>query len=301
MLKLVGRSFLILLLAVGLFFAAISFLPETFADRLRVGTVIYATLFLRYVLIAGLAFAVFYGWKRDNWLHKRIQKRFPDAKLLQQEYRYSLSTFAIFSLIGIGIHEANKHGLTLIYTDIGEYGWWYFGLSIVLALVIHDAYFYWTHRFMHWKPVFKVMHRVHHLSHNPSPWASFSFHPTEAVIEGGILPLLVFIMPMHPLAIAGFLVIMTAMNVLGHLGFELYPSGFTKHWIGRWNNTSTHHNMHHKYTRCNYGLYFNWWDKLMGTNHARYEEHFEQVATVKRDPAAQERVAQEISAASRLA
>ncbi len=71
---------------------------------------------------------------------------------------------------------------------------------------------------------------------------------------------------------------MTAMNVLGHLGFELYPSGSTKHWLGRWNNTSTHHNMHHKYTRCNYGLYFNWWDTLMGTNHARYEEQFEQVA-----------------------
>ena len=61
---------------------------------------------------------------------------------------------------------------------------------------------------------------------------------------------------------------MTFMNVLGHLGFELYPKGFTTHWLGKWNNTSTHHNMHHKYYNCNYGLYFNIWDRIMGTNHS---------------------------------
>jgi len=38
--------------------------------------------------------------------------------------------------------------------------------------------------------------------------------------------------------------------------------------------------MHHRYVTCNYGLYFNIWDRIMGTNHQRYHEEFE--ATVAR-------------------
>jgi Delta7-sterol 5-desaturase len=279
---LVMVSSLILLLVVVLLSGGGALLPSEMASRLQVGSFLFLTIYLRYLVIAGLAFIIFYGWKKENWLHRRIQQRFPDAAILQQEYRYSLSTFAIFTLIGLGVHEAKKAGYTLIYTDIAEYGWWWFGASIIIALIIHDTYFYWTHRLMHWKPLFRVMHAVHHRSHNPSPWASFSFHPTEAVVEAGIVPLLAFILPMHPLAIAGFLLVMTIMNVLGHLGYELYPSGFTRHRLLGLNNTSTHHNMHHKYTRCNYGLYFNWWDRVMGTNHARYQEHFEEVASRQR-------------------
>jgi sterol desaturase/sphingolipid hydroxylase (fatty acid hydroxylase superfamily) len=32
--------------------------------------------------------------------------------------------------------------------------------------------------------------------------------------------------------------------------------------------------MHHRYVNYNYGLYFNIWDRLMGTNHPRYEEEY---------------------------
>ncbi len=272
---------ILLLIGVLLLFAE-AVLPAEYVDRSKVGAILYLSFFLRYVIISGLAFMIFFIWKRSNWRYKRIQKQYPEARSVHREYHYSLSTFAIFALIGIGVHEAYQLGYTRIYTEIAEYGKWYFVFSVLLALVVHDLYFYWTHRLMHWKPLFK-MHRVHHLSHDPSPWAAFSFHPTEAVIEGGILPLLVFTLPMHPLAIATFLLIMTVMNVIGHLGHEVYPSGFTRHWLGKWNNTSTHHNMHHRYTRCNYGLYFNWWDALMRTNHVAYERRFEEIATRKRE------------------
>jgi sterol desaturase/sphingolipid hydroxylase (fatty acid hydroxylase superfamily) len=70
---------------------------------------------------------------------------------------------------------------------------------------------------------------------------------------------------------------MTIMNVLGHLGYELFPRGFTKGRLTWWHNTSTHHNMHHSKSNCNYGLYFNWWDRLMGTNHREYHATFEAV------------------------
>jgi sterol desaturase/sphingolipid hydroxylase (fatty acid hydroxylase superfamily) len=73
------------------------------------------------------------------------------------------------------------------------------------------------------------------------------------------------------------------MNVLGHLGFEIFPSGFTTNPLTKLSNTSVHHNMHHKYVNYNFGLYFNFWDKWMGTNHPNYHQEFESVASKQID------------------
>ena len=69
---------------------------------------------------------------------------------------------------------------------------------------------------------------------------------------------------------------------MGHLGYEIFPRRMLQHPVFKWANTSTNHNMHHKYVKCNYGLYFNIWDRLMGTNHSKYEETFDEV-TARRD------------------
>ena len=47
---------------------------------------------------------------------------------------------------------------------------------------------------------------------------------------------------------------------------------------GRILDTPTHHIMHREKVGSNYGLYFNWWDRLMGTNHADYERRFARVS-----------------------
>ena len=133
---------------------------------------------------------------------------------------------------------------------------------------------------MHWRPLFKLAHRVHHQSHNPTPWAAFCFHPLEALIEAMIYPVVILFLPIHPLAALIWLLYMITMNVGGHLGFELFPAGFVRHRLFRWHNTSVHHNMHHSHINCNYGLYFNFWDRLMGTNHVKYEEHFDRITNL---------------------
>jgi sterol desaturase/sphingolipid hydroxylase (fatty acid hydroxylase superfamily) len=69
--------------------------------------------------------------------------------------------------------------------------------------------------------------------------------------------------------------------VYGHLGFELYPAGFNKHWLGKWLNTSVSHNMHHHYFRGNYGLYFTLWDRIMGTLSKNYDKEYEEVMSRK--------------------
>lgn len=240
-----------------------------------IGLGLYVANALRYFIIAGAAFLVFYVFSKNKFITRRIQKKFPSSKDYLREIFYSLLTFIVFSVIGIFISLCKRNGLTLMYNDVMEYGVVWFVVSIILMLLLHDTYFYWTHRLMHHRKIFPVFHKVHHLSNNPSPWAAFAFHPLEAFIEGGILILIVFTIPSHLSAVLIFLVIMTIMNVIGHLGYELYPVNFLKKPVSKLNNTSTHHNMHHRLVNCNYGLYFNWWDKWMGTNHKDYIKEFD--------------------------
>ncbi len=233
--------------------------------------------FLRYVLVSGGAFLLFWKLLKSMIYHRRIQNREPEKKDFIREILYSLSTMIIFSFVGIGIYFLNQMGYAKIYKDINEYGIAYFIFSIIFLFFLHDTYFYWTHRLIHHPVLFKYVHLVHHKSNNPSPFAAFSFHPLEAIIQSGILSLAILLLPLHTLAIFIFLTFSFIMNVLGHIGFEFYFKGFTKHTFFWWNNTSTHHNMHHRFVNWNFGLYFNIWDRLMKTNHPQYFEFYDKI------------------------
>jgi len=254
--------------------------PTEIAARLAKA---FTIITLRYLLFAGLLYLLFYVWKKRTYLVKKIQTKFPERADLLREIGYSLSSMFIFALVGTSMFVLRTHGYTKIYTDFGEHSLLYFFFSVIVFIIAHDTYFYWMHRFMHWKKIYKYVHKVHHLSTNPTPWAAFAFHPLEALLEIGILPIMIFAIPLHPFAILVWVLYQTGMNVLGHLGFEVFPKGFTRHTITQLSNTSTHHNMHHRFVNCNYGLYFNVWDKWMGTNHAHYHETFDCIANRKNE------------------
>lgn len=239
-------------------------------------TILIVILF-RYLLLATIAFIIFYVLKKESWRFKKIQSQFPLRKDYMREVGFSFITAFIFAGIGYLVYLTPFVQFTKVYYKISDYGVPYLLLSIALMIVVHDTYFYWTHWLMHRKAVYRVVHRVHHLSTNPSPWAAMAFHPLEGVIEAGVMVVIPFLFPVHPLAIGLFLLFMMIYNVYGHLGFELYPKGFAKSFIGRWVNTSVNHNMHHHWINGNYGLYFLFWDRLMGTLHSSYETYFDEV------------------------
>ncbi len=233
---------------------------------------------LRYFIIAGFAFIIFYFLLDKKIGYKKIQKKFPLHKDYAREIGYSIITICIFALVPLfilGIPSVKAH--TFFYTDIHQHGWFYFFLAFPLMFIIHDAYFYWTHRLMHHKKLFRLFHLVHHHSTNPSPWAAYSFHPLEAVVEAGIFAVFLFTIPITPYHLGIFFFLMIVYNVYGHLGYELYPKGFSNHWFGKWINTSVNHNQHHQYFKGNYGLYFLWWDRWMHTIRPDYDEKFNAV------------------------
>jgi sterol desaturase/sphingolipid hydroxylase (fatty acid hydroxylase superfamily) len=234
----------------------------------------------RYFVLALLATLIFYILFRKKWQFRKIQKSFPQTKDYLREAGFSAVTIFIFGVVVYIMHiYPPVASRTLQYKNITEYGWvWYFAAYPVM-LVVHDAYFYWTHRLMHHPRIFKYFHLVHHRSTNPSPWAAYAFHPLEAIVEAGILPVFLFTMPLHITHVGFFFLFMIVYNVYGHLGYELYPRGFNRSFIGKWINTSINHNLHHQYFKGNYGLYFLWWDRWMGTIRGDYDQRFEEVKT----------------------
>ncbi|MFN8886661.1 MAG: sterol desaturase family protein, partial [Cyclobacteriaceae bacterium] len=169
----------------------------------------------RYAVVAGIFFFIYYVWKKRAWTFQKIQSRFPQSIDYQREVGYSLLTILIFTAIGYVVFFSPLRSHTLAYRNISDYGVGYFIASVGLMLLLHDTYFYWTHRAMHHPSVYKWLHKVHHLSTNPSPWAAYAFHPLEAVVEAGIVVLIVFVMPAHPMAVSFFLLIMMVYNVYG--------------------------------------------------------------------------------------
>jgi len=230
-------------------------------------------------IFAGVAFAFYYVVWRNRFLYKKIQGRFPKNSDYLREMGYSFLTiciFALVSLVFIGHPKIAPH--TTRYLDIHQYGWAYYFLVFPLMFIMHDTYFYFTHRLMHHRRLFKWFHLVHHQSTNPSPWAAYAFHPLEAFVEAGIVIVFLFTIPIHRTHLMIFFLMMIVYNVYGHLGYELYPKGFSRGRIGKWINTSINHNQHHQYFRGNYGLYFLFWDRVFGTVREDYDERFEEVS-----------------------
>ncbi|NJN41404.1 MAG: sterol desaturase family protein [Flammeovirgaceae bacterium] len=256
-------------------------MPSLFSGTEEFTLKLFIVVFLRYFILAAIGYGIYYIVKKKAWNYRKIQLLFPKRGDYWREFIYSFITAVIFTLVGLLVFKTSFIRITQIYFEIEEFGILYLILSIPIMIIIHDAYFYWAHRIMHLQSVFKHAHRTHHLSTNPSPWAAMAFHPIEAVIEAGIVPVLAIVMPVHPLGMAGFLLIMMIYNVYGHLGYELYPPGFAASRIGRWINTSVSHNQHHQFFVGNYGLYFLWWDRWMGTIRTDYDTKFTEVASRK--------------------
>ena len=230
--------------------------------------------YVRYFLMAGIAYKVFFH-KPPKWtLSQKIAKKKRPEGQNKRDIYYSLISIGIFGLVGVITYFMGKAGWTKAYSDVNDYGWTWWFVSIPVMLVIHDAYFYWTHFLMHNRRLFPLFHKIHHLSKDPTPLTSYAFHPFEALVSAGILPLLVILLPLHQGAILVFVTIQFGFNVLGHLGHELYPTWMIHSPLGKILNTTTHHHQHHQTFHYNYGLYFNWWDRLLKTNHPDYKKTF---------------------------
>ena len=121
-----------------------------------------ASILLRYFIFAGIGYLLFYVWGSKSFFEKKIQKRQPSKYIVQKEILYSILTLILYCTTSWMVFWWQKAGVTRIYLDVHQHGYAYFIFSIIVMIIIHDAYFYWTHRLMHLPVFFKRVHSLHH-------------------------------------------------------------------------------------------------------------------------------------------
>ena len=117
----------------------------------------------RYLIIASIAFIIWYVLLHRMMASKKIQTRYPKFIDYSREIGFSITTVFIMSFIPalvFGSPQLSRH--TKFYTDINLHGTLYFILAFPLMAIMHDTYFYWMHRLMHHPSLFKVVHLIHH-------------------------------------------------------------------------------------------------------------------------------------------
>jgi sterol desaturase/sphingolipid hydroxylase (fatty acid hydroxylase superfamily) len=238
--------------------------------------IIFAFDFGRYLIAAAVTALVVWGLRRTRFASRKIQAREASTADIRREFQQSLQSIFVYVIASAFIIWGVDSGV--LHRFEGSFG---LGtdLALIAAIIIaHDAYFYWAHRFMHHPKLFKTFHLAHHKSVTPTPWAAYSFAMPEAVVMVLFVPLWLFFVATPGWVMFAWLNFQIIRNAMGHAGFEFFPRWWLASPLTRWINTTTHHDLHHNGSfNHNYGLYFTWWDKWMGTEHPRYAERFAKV------------------------
>lgn len=142
-----------------------------------------------------------------------------------------------------------------------------FVLLLLFIPMFREAHFYLVHRLIHWPPLYRAVHRIHHNNVNPGPWSGLSMHPVEHLLYfSGVL--LHWIVPSHPIHALFHLQHAAFSPAQGHNGFDKVklPNGMllnSNHYV---------HYLHHKYFEVNYADGLVPFDRIFGTFHDGTEE-----------------------------
>jgi sterol desaturase/sphingolipid hydroxylase (fatty acid hydroxylase superfamily) len=143
----------------------------------------------------------------------------------------------------------------------------YFVLLLLAIPLFRELHFYIVHRLIHWPPLYRSVHKLHHNNVNPGPWSGLAMHPVEHLLYfSGIL--LHWIIPSHPLHALYHIIHAGLTPAPGHVGFDRVAIGDD----ASVDTESYAHYLHHRYFECNYADGTLPLDKWFGTFHDGSEE-----------------------------
>ena len=250
-----------------------------------------AQMYLRnlmlFVLIVGGLHLYFFTFKRQ-----RKQLRFSGQELGCDERKFfardqvwdnifwsCISGVTLWTGYEVFFMWSYANDLLPFYLDWREHPIWF--VLIIVAIPFFDsAHFYFIHRLLHWKPLYRVAHAVHHRNVSTGPWSGFSMHPLEHLIYlSNVLIHVLF--ASHPIHIFFHL----QWNAIGagvsHTGYEsLTVRGKPVIYLSPF-----HHQLHHRLYNCNYGNGLVPMDKLFGSDHDGTDEAWRVIRNSRRGKA----------------
>ena len=204
---------------------------------------------------------LFYGWfelrlyvRRKQSRNFKYNGRFPADQQSDVFWFKSqnIDNFLRSYLISIPIGTAIEAGLLWAFASgqVPTVSWAEHPFTVVLlvalAPVLHELHFFCIHRLIHWGPLYRWVHSVHHNSINPTPWSSLSMHPVEGAAYFGVA-LWTLVIPAHPFVAVWLFHLAAFGAIVGHIGFDRMEFGEAALKTG-----SYPHYLHHKFFEVNY-------------------------------------------------
>jgi Delta7-sterol 5-desaturase len=206
-----------------------------------------------YFTLSGLSYLIFFVWGK---------KRFHPTYVVDEPAVRSAQKWGVYGILGNAVltmpfHWAIANGYSQVYWDVGEHGWPWMVISLVLYLAFTETCIYWIHRWLHGDFLYNHLHKHHHEWRVTTSWVSMAFHPLDSFAQALPHHLAVFLFPVHGGTYLFMVAFVSLWSVIIHDRVSLV----------RWNwiNYTGHHTLHHWYYDYNYGQFFTFWDRLMGT------------------------------------
>lgn len=151
--------------------------------------------------------------------------------------------------------------------------------QIAIFFVMEDTFHYWAHRALHWGPLYKNIHKIHHQYSAPFGLAAEYAHPAEVFILGlgtvgspilfcallGNLHLITvylwITLRSHPSLQNADRRLFQAIDAHSGYDFPWSLNKFLPFWAG-----ADHHDFHHQAFVNNFSTSFRWWDWTLGTD-----------------------------------
>lgn len=190
-------------------------------------------------------------------LWPKVQDKEFRAGQIKTEIKRSFMSIFMFSLLAIALCEGLKRG---IYKYDFNFTAQTFLIEVVILFFWNEIYFYAFHRLFHLKSLYKY-HVDHHYSFVPSPFSAYSFHWSEGLILGAVMPIVMLFHDFQFYSIMVLPAMSISMNVLGHSNVDFFPKASQ----GSLLSFSKRHSLHHKIPHSNYGFFLPWFDQIFGT------------------------------------
>lgn len=161
--------------------------------------------------------------------------------------------------------------------------WQTTALQVALFFVYEDMFHYFAHQALHWGPLYKHIHKIHHKYSAPFGLAAEYCHPLEVLILGaGTLtgPMLYTVITgkFHIFTMYVWIILRLCQAIDAHSGYD-FPWSL-QHILPFWAGAE-HHDFHHMAFVNNFSTSFRWCDWLFGTD-KKYHEHVKRVRAAKK-------------------
>ncbi|KAI0596463.1 C-4 sterol methyl oxidase [Biscogniauxia sp. FL1348] len=140
-------------------------------------------------------------------------------------------------------------------------------LHIAVFFVIEDTWHYWFHRALHYGPLYKMIHKVHHTYSAPFGLAAEYASPIEVMLlavgtVGGPILWVSLTGDLHLITMYTWILCRVFQAIDSHSGYD-FPWSL-RHFLPFWAGAA-HHDTHHERFIGNYASSFRWWDYLLDT------------------------------------